>query len=102
MSSKIKKITYQTRHGGGPPILPGVEVFCPKTIIIKQYLSTNNISINNTHFVIKSSQTTGMSSKMEKIEYQTCRVRSCFNHVIELNQKMLNFQKNCYKECFFM
>jgi hypothetical protein len=26
---------------------------------------------------------------MKKIEYQTRRVRSCFNHVIELNQKML-------------
>jgi hypothetical protein len=41
-------------HLCGPPILPGVEVFCPKTIIIKQYLSTNNISINNTHFVMGS------------------------------------------------
>jgi hypothetical protein len=30
-----------------------------------------------------------MSSKMKKIEYQTRRVRSCFNRVIELNQKML-------------
>ena len=26
---------------------------------------------------------------MNKIEYQTCRVRSCINRVIELNQKML-------------
>ena len=26
---------------------------------------------------------------MKKIEYQTRRVRSCFNRVIELNQKML-------------
>jgi hypothetical protein len=29
------------------------------------------------------------SSKMKKIEYQTPRVSSCFNRVIELNQKML-------------
>jgi hypothetical protein len=36
-----------------------------------------------------SSDKRGMSSKMKKIEYQKRRVRSCFNRVIELNQKML-------------
>jgi hypothetical protein len=36
-----------------------------------------------------SSDEWGMSSKMKKIEYQKCRVRSCFNCVIELNQKKL-------------
>ena len=30
-----------------------------------------------------------MSSKMKKIEYQTCRVRSFFNRVIELKKNML-------------
>ena len=30
----------------------------PKTINKKQYLSTNNISVNNRHLVIKSSQAT--------------------------------------------
>ena len=30
-----------------------------------------------------------MASKTKKIEYQTLRVGSCFNHVLELNQKML-------------
>ena len=30
----------------------------PKTINIKQYLKTNNVSVNNTNFVIKSSQAT--------------------------------------------
>jgi len=34
------------------------EVSHPKTINIKQYLNTNNFSVNNRHFVIKSSQTT--------------------------------------------
>ena len=34
------------------------EVCRPKTINIKQYLNTNNFSVNNRHFVIKSSQTT--------------------------------------------
>ena len=34
------------------------EVCDPKTINIKQYLNTNNFSVNNRHFVIKSSQAT--------------------------------------------
>jgi hypothetical protein len=37
----------------GPAMLPGVEVSCPKTIDIKQYLSTSNLSVNNRHFVNK-------------------------------------------------
>ena len=41
----------------GPAMLPGVEVSDPKTINIKQYLNTNNFSVNNRYFVIKSSQT---------------------------------------------
>ena len=32
-----------------------------------------------------------MSSEMKKIKYQAGRVGSCFNHVIELNEKMLRF-----------
>jgi hypothetical protein len=36
----------------GPAMLPGVEVSCPKTIDIKQYLSTSNLSVNNRHFVV--------------------------------------------------
>jgi hypothetical protein len=39
-------------------MLPGVEVYHPKAINIKQYLSTDNFSVNNRHVVIKSSQTT--------------------------------------------
>jgi hypothetical protein len=34
------------------------EVSRTKTINIKQYLSTNNFSVNNRHFVIQSSQIT--------------------------------------------
>jgi hypothetical protein len=41
-----------------PPMLPSEEVCHPKTINIKQYLNTSNLSVNNRHFVIKSSQTT--------------------------------------------
>ena len=39
-------------------MLQGEEVWNPKTINIKQYLNTNNFSVNNRHFVIKSSQAT--------------------------------------------
>jgi hypothetical protein len=42
----------------------------------------------------------GMSSKMKKIEYQTRRVRSCFNRVIELNQKMLILKRFVTKSVF--
>ena len=34
------------------------EVSCPKSINIKQYLKSNNFSVNNRHFVIRSSQAT--------------------------------------------
>ena len=34
------------------------EVSCSKTINIKQYLNTNNFSVDNRHFVIKSSHAT--------------------------------------------
>jgi len=38
---------------------------------------------------------------MKKIEYQTRRVGSCFNRVIELNQKILILKKICYKKMIF-
>ena len=41
-----------------------------------------------------------MSSKMKKIEYQTRRVRSCFNRVIEMNQKMLILKRFVTKGVF--
>ena len=37
------------------------EVSDPKTINIKQYLNTNNFSVNNRHCVIKSSQATQLN-----------------------------------------
>jgi hypothetical protein len=39
-------------------MLPSEEVCDPKTINLKQYLNTNNFSVNNKHFVIKSSEAT--------------------------------------------
>ena len=42
-----------------------------------------------------------MSSKMKKIEYQTCPVGSCFDRVIELNQKMLILKRFAKKKIFF-
>jgi hypothetical protein len=43
-----------------------------------------------------------MSSKMKKTEYQTRRVRSCFDRVIELNQKKLIFTMISYKKTFLV
>jgi hypothetical protein len=40
------------------PVLPSEGVSDPKTIKMKQYLNTNNFSVNNRHCVIKSSQAT--------------------------------------------
>jgi hypothetical protein len=37
---------------------------------------------------------------MKKIEYQTRRVRSCFNRVIEPNQKMLILKRFVAKSVF--
>ena len=38
---------------------------------------------------------------MKKIKYLTCRMRSCSNHVIELNLKNVNFEKICDEKLFF-
>ena len=37
---------------------------------------------------------------MKQIEYQTRRVKSCFNRVIELNQKMLILKRFVAKSVF--
>jgi predicted lactoylglutathione lyase len=39
-------------------VLTSQKVSDPKTTNIKQYLNTNNLSVNNRNFVIKSSQAT--------------------------------------------
>jgi hypothetical protein len=74
------------------------EVSNPKAIKIKQYFSTTHFSVNNRHFVIQSSQTTQLYITKVfmrnvilsgKIKYQTSRVPSCFNCLINLNQKIL-------------
>ena len=41
----------------GPPMVHIEGGSLPKTINIKQYLSTNHFLVNNRHFVIKYSQT---------------------------------------------
>jgi hypothetical protein len=41
-----------------PSLLRSEDVSYPKTLKIKQYLTTNNFSVNNKHLVIKSSQST--------------------------------------------
>jgi mRNA-degrading endonuclease HigB of HigAB toxin-antitoxin module len=57
-------------------MLPGVEVSHPKTINIKQYLSTDNFSVNNRHVVIKSSQETQLY--ITKVFYKQF---SCHHHI---------------------
>ena len=39
---------------------------------------------------------------MNKIEYQTRRVRSCFNRVIELNPKMLILKRFVARSVFYV
>jgi hypothetical protein len=75
MSSKIKKIKYQTRRVTS--CFNRVIELNQKLLILKQqYLSTNNFSINNTHFVIKSSQTTQLY--ITKVIYKHF---SCHHHI---------------------
>ena len=45
-------------HPCGQTMLHREEVSRPKAIHIKPYLNTSNFSVNDRHFVIKSSQTT--------------------------------------------
>jgi hypothetical protein len=71
-----KSFFFYVMHLCGPAMLPGVEVFGPKIINIKQYVSTNNFSINNRHFVIKSSQTT--QHYIIKVIYKHF---SCHHHI---------------------
>jgi hypothetical protein len=60
----------------------------PKTINIKQYLSTDNFSVNNRNGC-NQIFTNNTTFKMKKIDYQTRRVAPSFNCEIGLNQKML-------------
>jgi hypothetical protein len=43
-----------------------------------------------------------MSSKIKKIKHQTRRVTSCFNRVIELNQKLLILKGFVAKSVFYV
>ena len=58
----------------GPSMLPGVEVSYPKTINIKQYISTDNFSVNKTHVVMKSSQTTQLYITKEIDKHFSCHL----------------------------
>jgi hypothetical protein len=57
-------------------LLHSVEVSHPKTINIKQYLSTDNFSVNNWQVVTKSSQTTQLY--ITKANYKHF---SCHHHI---------------------
>ena len=53
-------------------MLQGEEVCQPKTINLKQYLNTNNFSVNNRHFVIKSSQATQLCNTKVVYKHFSC------------------------------
>ena len=65
-------------------MLQGEEVWNPKTINIKQYLKTNNFSVNNRHFVIKSSQTTQLY--ITKVFYKQF---SCHDYINKNSSEIL-------------
>ena len=53
-------------------MLPSEEVCDSKTVNIKQYLNTNNFSVNNRHFVIKSSQATQLYNTQVYYKQLSC------------------------------
>jgi hypothetical protein len=62
-----------------PALLHSEEVSRPKTIIIKQYLNTNNFSVNNRHVVIKSSQATQLD--ITKVFYREFNFHYCMKNL---------------------
>jgi hypothetical protein len=60
-------------------LLPIEEVSSPKTINIKQYLNTNNFSVNNRHIVIKSSQATQLD--ITKVFYREFNFHDCMKNL---------------------
>ena len=63
-------------------MLPSEEVIDPNAINIKQYLNTNNFSVNNRHFVIKASQETQLYNT--KVVYKQF---SCHDYIKKNRQK---------------
>ena len=63
-------------HLCGPHMMLGVEVYSPKTIHIREYLNTKKFSVNNRHFVVKSSQLTQLY--ITKVFYKQF---SCHHHI---------------------
>jgi hypothetical protein len=72
-----------------------------KMLILKRFITKKWFFFcNSGRKTDPSSDEWGISSKMKKIEYQTRRVRSCFNRVIELNRKMLILKRFVTKSVF--
>ena len=63
-------------------MLQGEEVWNPKTINIKQYLNTNNFSVNNRHVVIKASKAAQLYNT--KVIYKQF---SCHDYIKKNRQK---------------
>ena len=71
-----------------PRMLPSEEVSSPKTINIKQYLNTNNFSVNNRHIVIKSSQATQLD--ITKVFYREFNFHDCMKNLFRQKFEKIN------------
>ena len=73
-----------------------------KMLILKRFIAKIIFFCNSGGKTDPLSHERGISSKVKKITYQTRRVRSCFNRVIELNEKMLILKRFIGKQIFFL
>ena len=97
----MKKIEYQTRRARSC-FHRKIELN-EKKLILKRFITKNWFFFcNSGGKTDPSCGEWGISSKMKKITYHTLHVRSCFNRVIELNQKKLIFTMISYKKIFLV
>jgi hypothetical protein len=74
-----------------PAVLHGEEVSRPKTINIKQYLNTNNFSVNNRHLVIKPLQVTHhFTPETKNVEFYDVKKNYLMAAINTLNRLIFN------------
>ena len=97
---KWRKLEYQTRRvrSGFNRVIE----LNQKMLIWKRFIGKKMIFFVIPGKTDPAGDEWGISSKMKKIEYQTLHVRSCFNRVIELNQKMLILKRIIGKKIFVL
>ena len=97
----MKKITYQTRRVRS--CFNRVIELNQKMLILKRFITKKWFFL----VIFGEKLTLQVTNKdchlkWRKLEYQTRRVRSCFNRVIKLNQKMLIFKRFVTKNDFYV